>query len=86
MSIEKDIVDSKLGNSLLTIECNAKHNRNGDRIYHGIKSPMKINAQQLEKAFSDKASFLLCNRAVGVLFDAKHPFFSHNILLRSRGN
>ena len=44
MSIEKDIIDIKLVNSSLAIECNAKHNTNGDGIYHKNKILMKINA------------------------------------------
>ena len=58
MSIEKDIVDIKLANSPLAIECNAKHSTNSDGIYHGTKTLMKINARLLVKAFSDKASFI----------------------------
>ena len=47
---------------------------------------LKVNAQLLVKVFSNKASFIPCNRAVGILFDAKHPFVTHYILPRSRGN
>ena len=64
MSIEKGIVDIKLANSPLAMECNAKHNTDGDRIYHGIENLMKINARLLVKSFSNKASFIPCNRAV----------------------
>ena len=38
------------------------------------------------KAFSNKVSFILRNRFVGILFDAKHPFVVHYIMPRSRGN
>ena len=86
MPIENDIVDIKLANSPLASECNAKYNMDGDRIYHGTESLMKINARLLVKAFSNKASFIPCNRAVKILFDAKHPFFTHYILLQSWGN
>ena len=84
MPIEKGIVDIKLANSLIAIECNAKHSMDCDRIYHG--SLMKINAWLLVKAFSNKASFIPCNRVVGILFNAKHPFVAHYILPRSWGN
>ena len=47
---------------------------------------MKVNARLLVKAFSNKGSFIPCNRAVEILFDVKHPFVAHYILPRSRGN
>ena len=69
------IQGAKLGHHTpLAIECNAKHNTEGDGIYHGIESFMKINVRLLVKAFSNKASFIPCNRAVEILFDVKHPF------------
>ena len=86
MPIEKDVIHMKLENSPLTIECNAKHSTNGDGIYHGTESLMKVNARLLVKAFSNKTSFILCNRVVGILFNTKHPFVAHNILPRSLGN
>ena len=73
-------------NSPLSIECNAKHNTNGDGIYHRTKSLVKINARLLVKALSNKVSFIPCNRVVGILFDVKHPFVAHYILPRSWGN
>ena len=86
MPIEKGIVDIKLVSSPLAIEYNDKHNTNGDGIYHKTKSLVKINARLLVKSFSNKVSFITCNSAIGILFNAKHPFFSHNSLPRSRGN
>ena len=86
MPIEKGIGDIKLANSPLAIKCTAKHSTNGDGIYHGTESLVKINTQLLVKAFSNKASFVLRNRAIKILFDAKHPFVAHYILPRSRGN
>ena len=86
MPIEKNIIDIKLVNSLLAIEYNAKHNMDGDGIYHGTKSLMKINARLLVKAFSNKVSFIPCNSVIGILFDAKHLFVAHYILPRSRGS
>ena len=53
MPIEKGIVDIKLENSPLVIECNAKHSTNSNGIYHGTESLVKINAQLLVKAFSN---------------------------------
>ena len=82
MSIEKCIVDINLEESPLTSECNAKHSTN-DGIYYGTEGLLKINAQLLVKAFSNKANFILCNRAIGILFDVKHLFVSHYILPRS---
>ena len=80
MPIEKGIIDIKLANSPLAIEGNANHRTDSDGIYHETESLMKINAQLLVKAFINKASFILCSRAIGILFDAKHPFVAHNIL------
>ena len=34
------------------------------------------------KAFSNKVSFISCNRADKIMFDAKYPFFAHYILPR----
>ena len=86
MPIEKGIVDIKLANSLLAIQCNAKHSTDGDGIYHGTKSLVKINARLLVKAFSNKESFIPCNGAVGILFDVKHPFVDHYIIPWSQRN
>ena len=86
MTNEKDIIDIKLANSPLAIERNAKHSKNGDGIYHGTESLVKINDRLLVKAFSNKASFISCNSAIRILFNAKHPFIAHYILPRSRGN
>ena len=80
ITIEKGIVNIKLANSSLVIECNDKHSTNGDGIYQGTESLVKINAWLLVKVFSNKASFIPCNRAVRILFDAKHPFVTHYIL------
>ena len=86
MPIEEDIIYIKLAKSPLAIEGTAKHNTEGDGIYHGTESLVKVNARLLVKAFSNKASFISCNRAVEILFDAKHPFVTHYILSRSWGN
>ena len=86
MLIEKGIINIKLTNSPLAIECNAKHNTNGDRIYQGTKSLMKVNVRILVKSFSNKPSFIMRNRAVWILFDAKHPFVAYYILPRAQGN
>ena len=86
MPIEKGIVDIKLVNSSLAIEFNAKHSIDGDGIYHGTKSLVKINVRLLVKAFSNKVSFIQCNSVVGIFFDAKYPFVAHYILPRSREN
>ena len=85
MLIQKGIIDIKLVNSPLVIECNAKHSTNDDGIYHMIESLVKINAPLLVKAFSNKTSFIPCNGVVGILFDEKHPFFAHYILPWSLG-
>ena len=80
MPIEKGIIYIELVNSPLAIECNAKHSTDGDVIYYGTESLVKVNVGLLVKAFSNKASFVQCNKAVGILFDAKHPFVAHYIL------
>ena len=86
MPIEKTIIYIKLVNFPLAIECNAKHSTNDDNFYHGTESHVKVNAQLLVKAFRNKASFIQCNRVIGILFNAKHPFVAHYILPRSQGN
>ena len=86
MPIEKCIVDIKLVNAPLAIECNAKHSIDRDEIYHGIERLVKINGLLVVKSFSKKASFILCNRVIEILFDAKHPFVAHYYLPWSRGN
>ena len=86
MPIEKDNIYIKLAKSPLVIKGNPKHSTNGDGIYHQTESLVKVNARLLVKAFSNKANFILCNRVVEILLDAKHPFVTHYILPRSRGN
>ena len=83
MPIEKGIIYIKLAKSPLAIEGNANLNTSGDGIYHRTESLMKVNARLLVKAFSNKASFIPCNRAFVILFDAKHSFVAHYILPRS---
>ena len=79
--IEKDnIIYIKLKKTPLTVEGNAKHSKDGGRIYHGTESLLKVNARLLVKAFSNKASFIQCTRAIRILFNAKHPFVAHYIL------
>ena len=87
MPIEKDITYIKLANAPLTVEGNAKHSTDGDRIYHRTESLVKANAWLLVKTFNNKVSFIPCNRAIGILFNEKHPFFAHYILCPGlRGN
>ena len=74
------IIYIKLANSPLAIECNARNSVDGDEIYHGTKSFMKVNVRLLVKAFSNKASFILYNIVVRILFDTKHPFRTHYIM------
>ena len=52
------------------------HSMDGDGIDHGIENHVKINTQLLVKAFSNKTSFILSNRAIGILFDANFPLCS----------
>ena len=84
--IKKGIINIKLVSSPLPIESNAKHSTDGDGIDHGTESLMKVNAQLLVKIFSNKPSFILCNRAIRILFNAKHPFVAHYILPWAQGN
>ena len=86
MTIEKGIIYIKLTKSPVVIEGNVKHSTDGDGIYHGTKSLVKVNARLLVKPFSNKASFIPCNKAVEILFAAKHPYVTRYILPRSRGN
>ena len=80
MPIEKGIIYIKLTNAPLTVEYNAKHSTNGYQIYHGTESLVKVNARLLVKAFSNKASFIPCNRSIKMLYNTKHPFVAHYIL------
>ena len=86
MPIEKGIIYIKLVNFPFAIECNAKHSTDSNGIYHRTESLMKVNARLLVKAFNNKASFILCNRVVVILFNAKHPFSTYYILPWSYGN
>ena len=86
MLIEKDIIYIKLAKSPLAIEGNTKSSTDSGEIYHETESLVKVNAQLLMKAFSNKMRFIPCNRAFGILFDVKHPFVAHYILPWSRGN
>ena len=47
---------------------------------------MKVNARLLVKAFSNKASFISCNRVVRIMCNAKHPFVAHYILAQAQGS
>ena len=67
------------------MECNVEHSTNGDGIDHETESLMKINTRLLVKAFSNKPSFILSNKAIEILFDAKNSFVSHYVLPRARG-
>ena len=73
LSIKKDIIYIKLVNSPLKVECNPKHNTDGDWINHGTESLVKVNALLLVKAFSNNVSFIPCNRSVKILLNIKHP-------------
>ena len=86
MAIEKGIIYIKLTKSPLAIEGNAKQTMNNYGIYHGTESLVKVNAQLLVKAFTNKARFIMGNKAIRILFDAKHPFIAHYILPWSREN
>ena len=82
MPIEKHIIYIKLAKSPLAIERNARHSTDGDEVYHGTESLVKVNARLLVKAFSNKANFILCNRAVRISLEV----VAHYILPQSWGN
>ena len=86
MPVEKGNINIKLAKAPLAMEYNVEHSTEGDEIYHGTKSLMKINTRLLVKAFSNKPSFILSIRAIRILFDAKNPFVSYYVLPRARGN
>ena len=77
MPIEKDIIYIKLSNFPFTIESKTKHSTDGDWIYHETKGLVKFNTWLLVKAFSNKLSFIPCNRVVWILFNAKHLVIAH---------
>ena len=58
MPIQKDIIYIKLTKHPLAMESNAKHSMNGDGVYHGTESLLKVNARLLVKAFSSKLGFI----------------------------
>ena len=86
MLIEKGIIYIKLAKAPLAMEYNAKNSTDSDGIYHETESLMKVNTRLLMKAFSNRSSFILCSRAIWILFDTKHPFFAHYIQPRAWGN
>ena len=43
MPVEKGVINIKLTKALLAMECNAEHGTDGDVIYHGTESLVKIN-------------------------------------------
>ena len=86
MPIEKGVINIKLAQALLGMECNAEHNKDNDGIDHGTESLMKINTRLLMKAFSNKSSFIPNNRTIRILFDAKTPFVAYYVLPWARGN
>ena len=86
MSVEKGVINIKLAKAPLAMECNVEHSMDGDGIYHGTKSLMKINTGQLVKAYRNKLSFIPSDRAIRILFDAKNPFVAHYVLPWARGN
>ena len=69
MPIKKGVINIKLAKALLAMECNVEHNMKGDGIDHGTESLVKINTWLLVKAFSNKPSFILSNRAIEILVD-----------------
>ena len=77
MAIEKGIINIKLANFLFAIKRNTKHITDSDEIYHRTKGIVKGNTWLLVKSFSNKPSFVPCNRVVRISFDAKHPFVAH---------
>ena len=85
MPIEKDIIYIKVANAPLAMECNAKNNTDSDEIYHWTESLVEVNTWLLVNAFSNKPSFMLCSRAIGILLDAKHSFVAHYIQPWLRG-
>ena len=84
--VQKGVINIKLENAPLAMECNVEHNMDGDEIYHGTESLVKINTRLLMKAFSNKLSIILSNRAIEILFDVKNSFVGHYVLPHARGN
>ena len=74
MFVEKGIINIKLTKAPLAMECNVEHSTKDDEIDYGTESLVKINTQLLMKAFSNKTSFMLSNRAIRILFDAKKTY------------
>ena len=69
------VINIKLVKAPLVMEYNAEHNTDGE-----TERLVKINTLLLVKAFSRKASFILSNRAIEILFNAKNPFIAHYVL------
>ena len=74
MFVEKGIINIKLTKAPLAMECNVEHSTKDDEIDYGTESLVKINTQLLMKPFSNKPSFMLRNRAIKNLFDAKKTY------------
>ena len=86
MHVEKGVIDIKLAKALLAMECNTEHNMDGGGICHRTKSLVKINNRLLVKAFCNKSSFILSNKAIRILFNVKTPFVAHHVLPHAQGN
>ena len=71
MLVEKGVINIKFAKVPLAMECNVEHNTDGDGIYQGTGSLVKINTQLLVKAFSNKPSFTSSNRAIEIFFMQK---------------
>ena len=68
MLVEKGVINIKLTKAPLAMECNVEHSTDGDVIYHGTESLVKINTWLLVKAFSNKLSYIPSNRAIEIFF------------------
>ena len=80
MPIEKGVINIKLTKAPLAMECNPAHGTDGDVIYQGTKSLVKINTWLLVKSFIYKLSYIPSNRDIEILYDAKNPFVTHYVL------
>ena len=71
MPVEKGVINIKLAKAPLAMECNTKNSMDSIEIYHGIESFVKVHTRLLVKAFSNKPSFISCNRVIEIFFNAK---------------
>ena len=63
---------------------NGYNNSNGGWLNNWAKSVMIIDHRALMESFGNQTSFVSRNRTIQILFDTKHPFTPHNVMVGRR--